>query len=600
VAVPVDEGERAQLERITSAADALRDLRWRYAEGPGGKGRAPLGMASASGCSSTWASGYPFNPYPFPWVSHLSQDSPSIAIGLFEAHMRKMAEGFAAVRRAAKVLEGTYDPDVDEAALEALDWKGFTDEEFFLCPPIVAMGGDGAMLESGFQNLSSVLSSGRPIRVVILDTQGHSDTGQARNGRAAASKDAGLLAIAHRGVFVHQSSQASPAHLMAGVLKGLDQRRPALFNLYTPCPKEHGLGDNGAARAARLALETRAFPFLTYDPTRGASFADCLSLDGNPSVDADWPVYALRYLDEAGGEQVMSVPLTTADWAATEGRFQEHVADLPREEWDQAVALDEYLNLPPAEREGRTVFIHTVGPDRRLRRLRVDSEVAGLAEDRREHWSKLRQLAGLEVPEAARKSVAGALEAGFEAKLAAMSAVYEARIAELKREYPQQIARRLAEGLMKHGGGGALSELLATLPAAPASSGSAAIKPSAAAPPSAPVATVAVPVAAGPAPAVEVAPPSASAAPEDEPLTLEAYIDSARCTSCNECVNLNKKMFVYNAAKQAEIKEASAGTFQQLVLAAERCPVSIIHPGSPLNPGEKDVEKWVKRAEKFN
>ena len=83
-------------------------------------------------------------------------------------------------------------------------------------------------------------------------------------------------------------------------------------------------------------------------------------------------------------------------------------------------------------------------------------------------------------------------------------------------------------------------------------------------------------------------------------MALEAYIDSARCTSCNECTNLNKKMFVYNAAKQAEIKDVSAGTFQQLVLAAERCPVSIIHPGTPTNPKEKDLEKWVKRAARFN
>jgi pyruvate-ferredoxin/flavodoxin oxidoreductase len=99
-----------------------------------------------------------------------------------------------------------------------------------------------------------------------------------------------------------------------------------------------------------------------------------------------------------------------------------------------------------------------------------------------------------------------------------------------------------------------------------------------------------------------VASPAEAPAPEkdDGPLTLEAYIDSARCTTCNECTNLNKRMFVYNAAKQAEIKDASAGTFQQLVLAAERCPVGIIHPGTPLNPNEKDIEKWVKRAEKFN
>ncbi len=81
---------------------------------------------------------------------------------------------------------------------------------------------------------------------------------------------------------------------------------------------------------------------------------------------------------------------------------------------------------------------------------------------------------------------------------------------------------------------------------------------------------------------------------------MEAYIDSERCTTCNECTNLNKKMFVYNDAKQAFVKDPKAGTFQQLVLSAERCPVAIIHPGTPLNPHEKDLAKWVKRAEKFN
>jgi pyruvate-ferredoxin/flavodoxin oxidoreductase len=37
-----------------------------------------------------------------------------------------------------------------------------------------------------------------------------------------------------------------------------------------------------------------------------------------------------------------------------------------------------------------------------------------------------------------------------------------------------------------------------------------------------------------------------------------------------------------------------------LVQAAEKCPVEIIHPGTPLNPKEKGLEKWVKRAERFN
>ncbi|MBK5257828.1 MAG: ferredoxin, partial [Vicinamibacteria bacterium] len=315
----------------------------------------------------------------------------------------------------------------------------------------------------------------------------------------------------------------------------------------------------------------------------------------------------LRHKDAAGAEQSLDVPLTIADWAATEDRFKEHFAELSADQGDEAVPFDQIVRMSGDEREGKTAFIHAVGPDRRLRRLRVAPEIADLADDRLRFWSQLRELAGLQVSDAARLTVSGALQAEFEAKVVALRAEYEARIAELKREYPKQIARRLAEGLIKHGGGGALSDLLATLPAAgPSSESKAGSAPKAASapPPPAPAASTAPP--AGPAEAqksqeVEAAPAKPTAEEgNDEPLVLEAYIDSARCTTCNECTNLNKMMFVYNSAKQAEIKDAAAGTFQQIVLAAERCPVSIIHPGTPLNPNEKDLEKWVKRAEKFN
>jgi pyruvate-ferredoxin/flavodoxin oxidoreductase len=233
--------------------------------------------------------------------------------------------------------------------------------------------------------------------------------------------------------------------------------------------------------------------------------------------------------------------------------------------------------------------------------LKVSPEMGLLADERLQHWSQLRQLAGLVVSDTARNTVAGEIEAAFEVRMSALRAEYEAKIAQLKREYPQQIARRLAEGLMRHGGGGALNELLATLPAVEPSGGNGAAASSvvAAAAPAAPVpAQASAPAAA--AVAVAEAAPAAAPAEEDESLSLEAYIDSARCTTCNECTNLNKKMFVYNAAKQAEMKDVTAGTFQQLVLAAERCPVAIIHPGTPINPKEKDLEKWVKRAARFN
>ena len=48
-------------------------------------------------------------------------------------------------------------------------------------------------------------------------------------------------------------------------------------------------------------------------------------------------------------------------------------------------------------------------------------------------------------------------------------------------------------------------------------------------------------------------------------------------------------MFAYNENKQAYIADLTAGTYAQLVEAAESCQVSIIHPGKPRNPNEPDL-----------
>ena len=639
VAVPVDAAKQERLALLNASLHDLHDLKWRYVEGPSGNGRASLGMANSTGCSSVWGSTYPYNPYPFPWVNHLFQDSPSIAIGLFEAHMRRMADDIATVRRAGLIVSGSYDAVRDTAALGALTWKEFTDDEFALCPPIIAMGGDGAMLDIGFQNLSRLLASGKPIRVVVLDTQVYSNTGgqactsgftgqvadmsaygSSQHGKSEVRKELALIAIAHRGVYVHQTSQAAASHLIAGVLKGLHKRRPVLLNIYTPCPVEHGLADDSSQHAARLALESRAFPFLTYDPDGGPSFADCLSLEGNPAPDDAWPTYSLRYLDDTGAEQVMELPLTTADWAATEVRFKQHFAELPAgEQGDELMPFHEYLVANDAGREGRVPFIWALTKERKLRRLRVSIEMVTLAAERQQFWSQLRQLAGVEVPATVHDTVVGQMEAEFTRRADALRAEYESKIAELKANLPTQIARRLADGLIRNAGSSAaVAELLASLPAvkiaAPPSGNGSSAQPAAAAPnasttapaataPAVTLGTVQAPAVAAIATTTTAPAPAASAAPaaaDDEALVLEPYIESIRCTTCNECTNLNNRMFSYNADKQAYVKDPKAGTFQQLVTAAERCPVSIIHPGTPLNPKEKDLAKWVTRAGKFN
>ena len=58
-------------------------------------------------------------------------------------------------------------------------------------------------------------------------------------------------------------------------------------------------------------------------------------------------------------------------------------------------------------------------------------------------------------------------------------------------------------------------------------------------------------------------------------------------------------MFSYDSNKQAFIADINAGTFAQLVEAAENCQVAIIHPGKPRNPNEAGLEDLIKRAEAF-
>lgn len=106
--------------------------------------------------------------------------------------------------------------------------------------------------------------------------------------------------------------------------------------------------------------------------------------------------------------------------------------------------------------------------------------------------------------------------------------------------------------------------------------------------------------AAAPAAAAPVAAAPAAAEPAaEERKAGNPYIETERCSSCNECTNLNSAMFAYNENKQAYIANPDAGTFRELVEAAESCQVAVIHPGKPRNPKEPGLDELIKRAEPF-
>jgi pyruvate-ferredoxin/flavodoxin oxidoreductase len=78
------------------------------------------------------------------------------------------------------------------------------------------------------------------------------------------------------------------------------------------------------------------------------------------------------------------------------------------------------------------------------------------------------------------------------------------------------------------------------------------------------------------------------------------WIDTPECTACDECMNINPKLFAYNETNKAIVVDPKAGTYLEIVKAAEKCTAGVIHPGTPWNKNEPNLDKLLARAAKFN
>jgi len=548
------------LQWVTGILDELRNLKSCYLEGHGKNIRADLGLVNSTGCTSVWGSTFPYNPYPFPWTNHLFQDSPSMAMGIFEGHMAKMAGGFKAIRKARLELDGKYSAAEYEEFFHYFNWKDFTDEEWHLCPPVVSVGGDGAMYDIGFQNLSRALMSGIPIKVLVLDTQVYSNTGgqsctsgfigqvadmapygKTMQGKQEIRKEMSLIAMAHRTAFVLQSSFSHTTHLLEGFIDGLNSRRPALFNIYAVCQPEHGVADDAAELQSRLAVESRAYPLFRFDPDIGTTLGACSTLEGNPLLHEDWVRYSLSYLED-GKQKQLDLPLTFADFALSEGRFRKNFRTAPRKTWnDDMVPLAEFIELEADERESKFPYIWGVNSSKELIRVLVSEAMVRSTLERRQFWHQLQSLC--------RESEQVDTQA-------------------LRDEIKIDLAQNLASALLGLSNGSAVSLLdgfdtATATPAATAGSNGA---------------------------------NGNGAAPSSyEPV----WIDTPECTTCDECTEINPGMFAYNDNQQAIVINPKGGSFLDIVKAAEKCTASCLHPGTPFNPDEKNLDKLMKRAEKY-
>jgi pyruvate/2-oxoacid:ferredoxin oxidoreductase beta subunit len=177
-----------------------------------------------------------------------------------------------------------------------------------------------------------MLASGMNIKVLVLDTQVYSNTGgqsstasymgqntkfsvhgKVLQGKVERRKELAQICMMHPNTFVAQTSCAMPNHFYKAIMAANEFDGPAVVSVYTTCQPEHGVGDNMAAAQSKLAVDTRTFPALMYDPRKGSKIAERLSLQGNPAPKEDW------YKDPKTGEVFDFIM-----FARSEGRFAKH------------------------------------------------------------------------------------------------------------------------------------------------------------------------------------------------------------------------------------------------------------------------------------
>jgi pyruvate-ferredoxin/flavodoxin oxidoreductase len=429
--------DAARRERIGRTVKALEKRLFRFETGPSENGPAASVIANATGCSSVYASTLPFNPYNGPWVNSLFQDAPALAKGIFEGLAVEASEDVRALRTARLELTDEYDPQLYDRLFLSLGWNDFTAEELALMPTVLSIGGDGATYDIGFGSLSRVLATSTPIKFLVLNSGVYSNTGgqastasltgqdsdlsrfgAAHAGKQEARKELALIAAFHPNVFVVQSCTALQGHFLNATLRYLTHNdSPALLDVYTPCQAEQGIADAAASRHARMAVESRTNPVFVHDPHRGPDLHSRFVLEGNPEIEKDWTTSAIEYVED-GATKLMNVPYTPADFARTEARFKKHFRTLP--DGAPSVAIADYVDLPDAERAGKTPYVWATDAGRRLIKLEVSHTLVHLVEERRRHWRTLQYLAGIDVRR---------LEQSHHSQLEALKAEYQAAVA---------------------------------------------------------------------------------------------------------------------------------------------------------------------------
>ena len=268
-------------------------------------------IANATGCSSIYGGNLPTTPYTTnsdgrgpTWNNSLFEDNAEFGLGLRLAIDQKREYAEYLLRQAetaigADLVEGiltaaqTNGTEIDAQRKRVAELRNHladTDAaeadklaqiaDVFVKRNVWIVGGDGWAFDIGFGGLDHVLTTGRDVNILVLDTGVYSNTGGqaskstprgavakfAAAGKPSRRKDLGMLAVSYGNVYVAQIAMgANPAQTIRTFVEAESYRGPSLILAYSHCIA-HGINMTTAMTHQKDAVKSGFWPLYRYDP----------------------------------------------------------------------------------------------------------------------------------------------------------------------------------------------------------------------------------------------------------------------------------------------------------------------------------------------
>ncbi|MFA5890361.1 MAG: pyruvate:ferredoxin (flavodoxin) oxidoreductase [Actinomycetota bacterium] len=335
-------------------------------------------VANATGCSSIYGGNLPTTPWTtnpegrgVAWANSLFEDNAEFGLGMRVALDRQNAFARQLLRElepaigsdlVREILEASQESDADmaaqrarvarvkellagvngDSAAKARDLAGLADE--LVRKSVWIVGGDGWAYDIGYGGLDHVLSTGRNVKVLVLDTEVYSNTGGqaskatpraasakfAAQGKATAKKDLGVMAMVYGNVYVAQIAMgADDMQTVRAFTEAEAWPGPALIIAYSTCIA-HGFEMEDSMTHQKDAVATGYWPLYRYNPARAKPF----KLDSKPPTQKvrDFALGETRFAmvsrdDPARFDDLIGQAQTDIEdrWA-----FYEHLANMER------------------------------------------------------------------------------------------------------------------------------------------------------------------------------------------------------------------------------------------------------------------------------